>query len=113
MSIFLKMFKRQQTARKKLIFVRPKNYRRIALYTISLLRVPRVLCDKKLIEDFSDRGPLTQRAIRKCINFQIYDGTEPVLAFHDHPDEMWISENYRQIAEHCEEQGWLKIQFTA
>lgn len=93
--------------------VLPKNYRRIALYAIDELEKPIVLLDKKVIVDFTDRGPLTQAGISKCRNFEIRNGKEEVLGFHDRPREMWISENYMHIATYCEEQGWLKIEHKA
>jgi hypothetical protein len=62
------------------------------------------------VKDFSDKGPLTQRSIKKCINFYIQNGNETVLGFHDPPNEMWISEKYHAIAAHCEKKGWLRIQ---
>ena len=92
-----------------LIPVRPKNYRRIALYAISLSADPRVLMNRKRIFDFSERGPLTQKGIRACIDFEIRDGATPILGFHDHPDEMWVAEKFSDIADHCAAQGWMRI----
>lgn len=97
----------------KLIPVLPKNYRKIAMYVISVSSEPVVLGDKKIITDYSEVGPLTQKGIRKFINFEIRDGTKPILGFHDHPNEMWVSEIYADVAKHCETEGWLKIEGNA
>jgi hypothetical protein len=97
-------------SRGKLIPVSPKNYRRIALYAISVSLQPVVLGDKQRITDFSETGPLTQKGIRKFINFEIRDGLDPILGFHDHPNEMWIAENYADVVEYCASQGWLKVE---
>ncbi len=94
----------------KLIAVLPKNYRHIALHAVSVAAAPVVLMDRRAVEDFSERGPLTQDGIRRCINFEVRDGNTPILGFHDHPNEMWVSEAYSQLAEHCASQGWLKVQ---
>lgn len=94
----------------QLIAVLPKNYRRIALYAIQVANRPVVLMDGKQVSDFSEAGPLTRRGIRPCIDFEVRDGSDPILGFHDHPDEMWVSPTYRALAEHCAAQGWLKIQ---
>ena len=97
----------------KLIPVLPKNYRRIALYAIEVASTPVVLFNGKPIEDFSETGPLTQSGIRKLVNFEVRDGGNPIVGFHDHPNEMWIAENYANVASHCEAQGWLKVQGRA
>lgn len=95
---------------KNLIAVRPKNYRRIVLYAIEKCKEPNVWMDANHVKDFSEDGPLVQSQIGMCIDFLIRDGSEDVLGFHDHPDQMWVTENYRYIAEHCDNEGWLKIQ---
>jgi len=41
------------------------------------------------------------------------DGAESILGFHDHPNEMWVTEAYAHVAEHCSRQGWLKVQGCA
>ena len=97
----------------KLIPVLPKNYRSIALYAIQRARDPVVFLDKKRIEDFSEQGPLTQHGIAACRNFEVCDGRRPVLGFHDHPREMWVTESHASIAEYCASQGWLTIQGSA
>jgi hypothetical protein len=99
--------------REKWIQVLPKNYRNIVLYAIKNLEEPEVLLDGKKVFDFSDQGPLTQVGLSKCHNFEIRNGKKGVLGFHDHPKEMWVSEPFRHIAKHCEEQGWLKIEGKA
>lgn len=95
--------------RKGPISVLPKNLRPIALYAVSVAAQAVVLMDGKRVTDFSERGPLTRRSMRSCINFEIHDGDKPILGFHDHPNEMWISQAYSAVADHCAEQGWLKI----
>lgn len=88
-------------AREKLIPVLPKNYRRIALYAIECAATPVVLVDRKRVNDFSETGPLTQRGIGACRDFEVLDGASPILGFHDHPREMWVSIAHAPIAEHC------------
>ena len=97
-------------AREKWIPFLPKNYRRIALHAISVATQPVVLMDRKLILDFSEQGPLTQNGIRSCTNFEIRNGAEPILGFHDNPNEMWVTEPYAFVAEYCANEGWLKIE---
>jgi hypothetical protein len=99
--------------RGKLIPVLPKNYRRIALYAIGLASAPVVLVNRKPVHDFSESGPLTQDRIRKLTDFEVRDGGNAILGFHDHPNEMWVAENFAHVAEHCELQGWLKVQGRA
>jgi hypothetical protein len=114
MSMLSKLFGGSRTrVREKWIPVLPKNYRRIALYAISIAADPVVLVNRKRITDFSERGPLTQRQIRGLINFEVRDGAKPILGFHDHPNEMWITESYAHVVEHCSQQGWLKVQGRA
>jgi hypothetical protein len=102
-------FKKKTEDEDKLIGVRPKNYRSIALYAIENCKEPIVWMENAKVCDYSENGILVQKRIRECVNFLIMDGNEQVLGFHDHPDEMWISEKYRHIAEHCANEGWLKI----
>ena len=97
-------------ARDKWIPVLPKNYRSIALHAISVAANPVVLVNRQPVTDFSERGPLTQRGIRSYTDFEVRNGTEPILGFHDHPNEMWVTVPYSHVAEHCAKQGWLKIQ---
>ena len=92
------------------IAVLPKNYRRISIKAIELATDPHVYMDKKEISDYSTDGKLTQKGIRPCIDFLITDGSTPILGFHDHPNEMWISEQYSELAKDCCKKGWLKIQ---
>ena len=100
-------------ARQRWIAVRPKNYRRIAPHAISIASQPVVLMDRKPVTDFSERGPLTQSGIRRCTDFEIRNSAEPILGFHDHPDEMWVTVSYAKVAEYCAEQGWLQVQSNA
>jgi hypothetical protein len=93
-----------------MIPVLPKNYRRIALQAIGVAASPVVLMNGKRIADFSESGPLTQKGIRLCIDFEVRDGATPILGFHDHPDQMWVAAGYRALVEHCEHEGWLKIE---
>jgi hypothetical protein len=88
--------------------VLPKNYRAIALRAIDAAQFPVVLMDKRRVADFSERGPLTQRGIAACRDFEIRDGSTPILGFHDHPNEMWISKTYETVAHDCATAGWLK-----
>jgi hypothetical protein len=96
--------------RDNLIPVLPKNYRRIALHAIQSAVEPVVLVNQKRVEDFSEAGPLTQRGIRALRNFEIRDGSRPILGFHDHPSEMWVCASHADVAQYCAMQGWLTIQ---
>lgn len=93
--------------------VLPKNYRSIAIHALDAAHEPILLVNKKLVTDFTESGPLTQKKIRSFKDFEIRDGLIPILGFHDHPNEMWIDERYKNLAEHCEKQGWLKIEGPA
>jgi len=104
-------WKRRESFR--LIPVLPKNYRSICLYAIEVASEPSVVMDNGVVADFSERGRLTQKGIRNCANLEIRDGGVGILGFHDHPDEMWINENYQDFATYCEHQGWLQIQGPA
>lgn len=97
----------------KLIPVRPKNYRSVALYAIRAAHTPVVLVNRKPIIDFSESGRLTQKGIRQMRDFEVRDGDTPILGFHDHPDAMWVAVGHASIAEHCQEQGWLEIEGRA
>jgi len=97
----------------KLIPVLPKNYRRIALYAISVAVRPVVLVNGRPVDDFSAAGPLTQKKIRSYRDFEIRDGASPILGFHDHPNEMWVSETHAPVVDYCASQGWLKAQGPA
>ena len=90
--------------------VRAKNYRRIAIAAIALASDPVVLMNHERITDYSSDGPLTQKGIRACRDFEVRDGATPIVGFHDHPDEMWIAAEHRHFAEHCASEGWLKIE---
>lgn len=94
----------------KLIPVLPKNYRHIALHAVAVAARPVVLMDRRAVEDLSERGPMTQAGIRGCRDFEVRDGGVPILGFHDHPNEMWVSNGYAHVAEHCASRGWLRIQ---
>lgn len=96
-----------------MIAVRPKNYRAIALRAIEAASTPVVLMNKRAVSDFSENGPITQQGIARCRDFEIWDGAAPILGFHDHPREMWISPEYAVVAQDCSEAGWLKVEFGA
>lgn len=104
-------WKRRETFR--LIPALPKNYRSICLHAIEIASEPRVLIDNYVVTDFSEQGKLTQKGITNCTDLEIQDGGIGILGFHDHPNEMWINENYQDFANYCEHQGWLRIQAPA
>ena len=99
--------------KEKLIPVLPTNYRRLALAAIAVAAEPIVLMDRALVTDLSEDGPVTQSGIRSCRNFEIRDGSTPILGFHDHPNEMWVVERHRGLAEQCEAEGLLTVQGPA
>ena len=96
-----------------MIAVLPKNYRAITLRAIEAAQRPVVLMNSKAITDFSENGPITQKGIAACRDFEIRDGSIPILGFHDHPREMWVSKKYEAVAQDCAEAGWLKVEFGA
>lgn len=104
-------WKRRESFR--LIPVLPKNYRSICLHAIEIASEPCVVLDNKKVTDFSERGRLTQKGIRSCNNLEIRDRGVGILGFHDHPNEMWINENYQDFANYCADQGWLEVQGAA
>jgi len=83
------------------------------LHAIKIAFDPEVFMDNQVVHDFSDQGQLTQKGIQCCINFEIRDGNIGIVGFHDHPNEMWINENYQEFASYCEQQGWLHIEGEA
>ncbi|MCH2100003.1 MAG: hypothetical protein MK142_16600 [Pseudomonadales bacterium] len=91
------------------IGVNPKNYRRIALHAISIAAEQKILINGKQTDNFSEGGPLTQPGIRRLRDFEIGDGDRPILGFHHHPREMGIDSEFKMVAEHCAEQGWLSL----
>jgi len=96
-----------------LIPVLPRNIRRIVLHAVDQAKEPVVLLDKRPVTDLSERGPITKRGLRSCVNFEVRDGGRPILGFHDHPVHMFVSEEYADVAKFCEKQGWLKIEGEA
>lgn len=95
---------------RKLIAVMPTNYRRIVLHAIGVAAVPKVFANRKLTEDYSEQGLITQNGIAALRDLEVLDGKKPILGFHDHPREMWVSEEFSAVADHCQEQGWLRVQ---
>ncbi|GAA6142367.1 hypothetical protein [Hydrogenophaga sp. 5NK40-0174] len=91
------------------ITVQPKNYRQIALCAIEHARQPVVLLNGRPTTDFSESGPLTQRNILDVRDFEVRDGQNPMLGFHDHPDQMWVCTDYAALLAQCVEQGWLYL----
>lgn len=80
------------------------------MHAVSVARNPCVLADHRVVTDLSERGPLTQKGILGLRNLEVRDGGRPILGFHDHPRQMWISAEYAELASHCQSQGWLKVQ---
>ena len=92
------------------ISVLPINYRAIVLFSISNLRNPLVMGNNRVINDFSESGPITQKGLKDFIDFIIKDDGHDVIGFHDHPNEMWVNKEYLHIAKYCSDKGWLKIE---
>src|SRR5207237_9079580 len=88
--VLLWWFRRGKSARtrERWIPVRPKNYRRIAIYAIENTVNPVVLMNRRRVNDFTESGPLTQKGIRTCQGFEIRDGAAPILGFHANPAEL-------------------------
>ena len=93
----------------RLIRVEPVNLRAISLYAIHAIKKPNVMLDSTTVEDYSERGPLRRKRITEAQDFEIRDGNQPVAGFHGGPSEMWFSDQYAKIIEHCRAQGWLSI----
>lgn len=93
----------------RLIRVNATNLRAICLHAISELKKPVVFLDTETVKDYSERGPLRRRRIAEAEDFEIRDGQDPVMGFHGGPKEMWVSDRYMEIVEHCAKQGWLEI----
>ena len=93
-----------------LISVIPKNYRAIALAAVEVASDPIVLLNKKKITNFTDSGQLTQRGISNARDFEVRDGKNSILGFHDHPREMWIDKKYLAFATQLELAGQLRIE---
>jgi hypothetical protein len=93
-----------------LIPVRPKHYRAIVLEVLAAVPDASVWLDGWRCEDLSERGPLTQRGIAGQINFEIRAGGSSIVGFHDHPSEMWIASEFRELAERLHALGHLKIE---
>jgi hypothetical protein len=93
----------------RLIRVEPVNLRSISIYAIHEIKKPNVMLDSTTVEDYSERGPLRPKRITEAEDFEIRDGNQPVAGFHGGPSEMWFSDRYAEIVEHCRAQGWLSI----
>ncbi len=104
-----KEFRRHKKS-EDVIGVTPKKYRKIILHFIKSIESPVVKYNRKVITDFSEQGLLTQQGIRNCRDFEIFSKREKVIGFHDHPNEMWIVNSHLELAQHCEKEGWLKIE---
>lgn len=61
--------------------------------------------------DVNDTNYISQDGMKDLLNFRILNGDDPVMGYHDHPSEMWISEKHRPLALYMEEQKWLTVQF--
>lgn len=91
------------------IGVKPKNFRFITLYVIEHYENVAVWINNTLILDYSETGPITQDKISKSGHFLIKIDGKEAMGFLYFPDQMWVSEKYKDIAARCDEQGWLKI----
>ena len=92
------------------IAVLPKHYRAIVLEVIASFPDATVWVEKRRCGDLSETGPLTQRGIAKMRDFEIRTGSTPILGFHDHPREMWIDSQFRDLAERLAHLGHLEIE---
>ncbi|MGI9290828.1 MAG: hypothetical protein ACR2QG_06090 [Gammaproteobacteria bacterium] len=93
----------------RLIYVEAINLRAISMQAIHEIQKPIVMLDSETVKDYSERGPLRRRRIAEAEDFEIRDGSHPVLGFHGGPDQMWFSDRYTKICEHCAKQGWLTL----
>ena len=107
-SLFTRVRPEDKTYR--LVRVAASNFRAISIYAIDGVKKPIVMLDTETVTDYSARGPLRRKRIAEAHDFEIRDGDQPVLGFHDGPENMWVNDRYLEMAEHCEKQGWLKLQ---
>ena len=54
-----------------------------------------------------------KEGIRNLIIIAIIDGIKLIVGYHDHPNEMFITERHKDFAELCENKKWLKIEGPA
>ena len=95
------------------IGVRPKHYRAIVLQVLHECPDATVWMDKRRCDDFSESGPLTQRGIASLRDFEIRTASASIVGFHDHPREMWIDSQFRDLAERLAALGHLEIDIPA
>jgi hypothetical protein len=94
-----------------LIPLLPKHYRAIVLEVLADFPGATVWIGKQRCDDLSETGPLNQRGMARMRDFEIRTGAgTPILGFHDHPREMWMGAEFRQLAQRLSDLGHLKIQ---
>ena len=93
----------------ELIRISPSDLGAITLFALDQLKKPNILLDSNAVKDYSDTGPLNHETLSKAQDLEIRDGHEPVMGFHSSPANMWVNNNYKQLAEQCAKSGWLKI----
>ena len=98
----------------RLIAVQPKHYRAIALEAIAAFPGATIWVEKRLCPDLSESGLLTQRGIGGMRDFEIRsENNVPILGFHDHPREMWVDGQFKDLADRLDALGHLRIERSA
>ena len=77
------------------IRVKPTDLRGIVMLAVDELKKPTILVEGKPVRDYSPKGPLQSENIGNCSDFEIRDGRNPVMGFHEGPRNMWISKRIR------------------
>jgi hypothetical protein len=93
-----------------LIAVSPKNYQRVVRYIVSQVPGSVIVADGREI-DPNDDAYISQKGLGEIRDFEMRCGSQPVMGFHDHPREMWITERHRSLAELMHAEGSLVIEF--
>ena len=96
-----------------MVRIQPEDLYAISNYAIGQLKKPLVLLESCTIKDYSKYGPLRKQSLKAAQDFEIRDGSTPVMGFHSGPGNMWANQQYGEIVTHCERQGWLKIVTSA
>jgi hypothetical protein len=92
-----------------LLKVKPIDLRSMTMYAMGELAKPIVMIDGDAVRDYTSNGPLTQERVSAARDFEVRDGSVPVLGFHGDPSQMWVNNSYRGIAVFCQSQRWLEM----
>ena len=91
----------------ELIRITPSDLGGIALFALDQLKKPNILLNSDSVRDYSNEGPLNHEDLSQAQNFEIRDGLEPVMGFLGSPANMWVNNNYIDLANLCCQNGWM------